>query len=65
MNKVPSVRVPRRPRPTVRLLKRRLDELHQPVEDLEDLRDLKQAITENAGKPLVPWAKAKEDLGFD
>lgn len=29
------------------------------IEDLEDLRDLEQAIRENAGKPLIPWEQAK------
>jgi cell division protein FtsB len=35
------------------------------IEDLEDLRDLEQAITENAGKPLIPWEQAKAELELD
>jgi hypothetical protein len=39
--------------------------LEERVEDLEDLRDLEQAIAENAGKPLIPWEEAKKDLDLD
>jgi len=35
------------------------------VEDLEDLRDLEDAITENAGRPLVPWEQAKRELELE
>jgi hypothetical protein len=35
------------------------------VEDLEDLRDLEDAIRENEGKPLIPWGKAKADLDLE
>ena len=35
------------------------------VEDLEDLRDLGEAIVENAGKPLIPWEEVKKDLDLD
>lgn len=38
--------------------------LEERIEDLEDLRDLEQAIAENGGKPLIPWEKAKGDLGL-
>ena len=65
MSKIATVRVLRRARPTVRLLQHRLDQLQQRVEDLEDLRNLELAIAENAGRPLVPWEKAKKDLGLD
>jgi len=34
------------------------------VEDLEDLRELNHAIERNGNKPLVPWAKAKKELGL-
>jgi hypothetical protein len=36
-----------------------------PLEDLEDLRDLEQSITENAGKPLIPWDQVKAEPGLD
>ena len=35
------------------------------VEDLEDLRDLEEAIAENAGKPLLPWEQVKAELDLD
>ncbi|MBI5383804.1 MAG: hypothetical protein HZA90_03865 [Verrucomicrobia bacterium] len=38
--------------------------LNQRVEDLEDLRELNQAIKRPGNMPLVPWAKAKKDLGL-
>ena len=33
-------------------------------EDLEDLRDLNDAIIRNAGKPGIPWDKVKKELGL-
>ena len=36
--------------------------LQERVEDLEDLRDLEEAIAENAGKPLIPWEQVKKEL---
>jgi phosphohistidine phosphatase SixA len=39
--------------------------LREPVGDLEDLRDLGEAIAENAGRPLIPWEEAKKDLDLD
>ena len=39
--------------------------LQQRVEDLEDLRDLEEAIAENAGKPLMPWEQAKSELDLE
>jgi len=44
---------------------RELQALRQRVEDLEDLRDLGEAIAENAGKPLIPWEEVKKDLDLD
>jgi hypothetical protein len=55
-------------RPTKRLtlqsLHREVLELRQRVADLEDLRELNQAIKRNGNKPLIPWAKAKKELGL-
>jgi hypothetical protein len=39
--------------------------LEQRVEDLEDLRDLEQAIAENGNAPLIPWEDAKRDLDLN
>jgi hypothetical protein len=35
------------------------------IEDLEDLRDLEQAIADNAGKPLIPWEQVKAEIERD
>jgi hypothetical protein len=50
----------------IEALKRALAQLQARVEDLEDLRDLEDAIGKNAGKPLIPWEKIKgeDDLEF-
>jgi cell division protein FtsB len=39
--------------------------LQERVEDLEDRRDLEEAIAENAGKPLLPWEQVKAELERD
>lgn len=39
--------------------------LQERIEDLEDLRDLEEAIAENAGKPLIPWEQVKAELDLD
>ncbi len=39
--------------------------LQKRVEDLEDLRDLEAAITENADKPLIPWDQVKAELELE
>jgi hypothetical protein len=39
--------------------------LQERVEDLEALRDLEEAIAENAGKPLLPWERVKAELDLD
>ena len=45
-------------------LHRELMQLRQRVEDLEDQRELNQAIERNGSKPLIPWSKAKKQLGL-
>ena len=49
---------------TLRSLHREVVELRQRVMDLEDLRELNQAIDRNGSKPLIPWSKAKKELGL-
>jgi len=57
----------RRARETSRLslsaLHREVTQLRARVEGLEDLRELNDAIARNAGKPGIPWAQAKAELG--
>jgi len=46
-------------------LSRTVEKLAARVEDMEDNRELEQAIAENGKKPLVAWDKAKALLGLD
>jgi hypothetical protein len=39
--------------------------LQERVEDLENLRDLEEAIAENADKPLIPWEQVKLELELE
>ena len=50
---------------TTRVLYVELNRLRQRVEDLEDLRELNEAITRNQGKRLIPWDAAKKSLGIE
>jgi outer membrane protein TolC len=49
---------------SLRRLQEELAVLNRRVEDLEDLRELNQAVERQGNKPLVPWAKAKKQLGL-
>jgi hypothetical protein len=48
---------------TLRGLNMKFERLRQRMEDLEDLRDLNEAILRNAGKPGTPWSEVKKELG--
>lgn len=56
---------PKSKKRTVRELAVELDKLRGRIEDLEDLRDLREAVRCNASKPLIPWTRAKKELGLD
>jgi hypothetical protein len=45
-------------------LHREVTQLRARVEGLEDLRELNDSISRNAGKPGIPWAQAKAELGI-
>lgn len=47
---------------TLERIYRELIELRHRVEDLEDLRDLEEAIVQNGDKQLLDWDHAKQDL---
>jgi len=49
---------------TIRAVYDELNRLRQRVEDLEDLRELNQAIVRNKGKRLIPWDEAKKGMGL-
>ena len=49
---------------TLQALYTEIHALRERVEDLEDLRELNQAIERNGKKPLIPWSEAKKKLGL-
>ena len=53
------------PRITVRALYDELNRLRERVEDLEDLRELNEAIARNKGKRLIPWDEVRKGLGVE
>ena len=50
---------------TVRAVYDELNRLRQRVEDLEDLRELNEAIVRNRRKRLISWDEAKKGLGLE
>jgi hypothetical protein len=51
--------------PTLRSLSLEVQSLRERVEDLEDARDLEEAIRKNGDRPLIPWEQAKKTLDLD
>ena len=47
-------------KPTVAQLAAEVTNPRERVEDLEDLRDLNEAVRRNGTEPLIPWAKVKK-----
>ena len=41
-----------------------VENLRERIEDLEDAKELNAAVARNGEKPLVPWDKAKSELGL-
>ena len=41
-----------------------LARMNDRLEDLEDLRDLQEAVARNAGRPLHSWKTARMELGL-
>ena len=50
---------------TLRAVYEEVSRLRERVEDLEDLRELNEAIARNKGKRLIPWDVAKKGLGLE
>ena len=50
---------------TLRSLYVELQRLRDRVEDLEDLRELNEAVARNQGRKLIPWEQAGRHLGLD
>jgi hypothetical protein len=55
----------KRNRPTLESLAAEMRRLQERMEDMEDLMELRSAIERNAGKPGIPWEKAKGELDLD
>ena len=51
--------------PTLESLAATVRELQERIEDLEDLNELRAAVERNAGKPGIPWEKARAELDLD
>ena len=52
-------------KPTLDSLAAEMRRLQERLEDIEDLIELRSAVERNAGKPGVPWEKAKVELELD
>ena len=50
---------------TLRSLAAEIRRLHERIEDMEDLIQLRGAIKRNAGKPGVAWEQVKKELDLD
>jgi hypothetical protein len=50
---------------TLHGLGKEMSSLRTRVEDLEDLRDLNEAIARNKGKPGIPWEQVKKELDIN
>jgi cell division protein FtsB len=57
-----SVQAAKSKRVTLRELSAEVIRLRKRVEDLEDLRDLNEAIARNKGKPGTPWEQVRREL---
>ncbi len=62
MGKIAPATKPRKV--TLRRLSAEVIRLRKRVEDLEDLRDLNEAITRNNDKPGTPWEQVRRELGL-
>lgn len=51
-------------RRSLRSISLEVTRLRSRVENLEDLRELNDAIARNAGNPGIPWDQAKSELGL-
>jgi hypothetical protein len=49
----------------IETLNQAVTRLRERVEDLENLRDLEEAIAENADKPLIRWEQVKPELELE
>lgn len=52
-------------KPTLESLAIEVRNLRERMEDLEDLCELREAVTRNAGKPGTPWEQVKKALDLE
>ena len=52
-------------KPTLESLAEEVRKLKERLEDLEDLIELRAAVSRNAGKPGTLWEEVKEELTID
>ncbi len=52
-------------KPTLKSFAAEMRRLHERIEDMEDLIQLRGAIKRNAGKPGVAWEQVKKELDLD
>ncbi len=51
-------------KPTLKSLAAEMRCVHERLENMEDLLELRAAVERNAGKPGVPWKQVKAELGL-
>jgi hypothetical protein len=59
-----AIKRPAKNKPSLKRVSAELAQLRARVEDLEDARALDKAIATNGNKPLIPWTRAKKQLGL-
>jgi hypothetical protein len=59
-----SIKRSSRAKPSLHRLSAEVTRLRARVLELEDIRDLNAAMARNQGKPGLPWAQAKKQLGL-
>jgi len=52
-------------KPTLESLAVEVRHLHERLENMEDLMELRAAAERNAGKPGIAWEQVKAELDFD
>jgi hypothetical protein len=52
-------------KPTLETLAAEVRLLREPLEDIEDLMELRTAVERNAGKPGIPWDQVKTELDLE
>ncbi|MBV9008132.1 MAG: hypothetical protein JO354_03050 [Verrucomicrobia bacterium] len=52
-------------RPTLESLAAQMRKLHQRIENIEDMIELRSAVERNGGKPGVCWEQVKRELELE